>query len=206
MDRLEPNEKLAPADGQTLVESLRAGDEAAFEQLVRTQSGRMLSVARWYLTIEEDARDAVQDAFLSVFKALPTFDGRASLATWLHRIVVNSCLMKIRTRQRQPERSIEELLPTFLSDGHQATPSPTWSDTTTDLERAETRQIVRDQIAKLPESYRTILLLRDIEELDTESVAQMLDLSASAVKVRLHRARQALRTLLDPLFGGQPPC
>ena len=166
----------------------------------------MLSVARWYLTIEEDARDAVQDAFLSVFKALPTFDGRASLATWLHRIVVNSCLMKIRTRQRQPERSIEELLPTFLSDGHQATPSPTWSDTTTDLERAETRQIVRDQIAKLPESYRTILLLRDIEELDTESVAQMLDLSASAVKVRLHRARQALRTLLDPLFGGQPPC
>lgn len=206
MDRLEPNENHASADGQTLVESLRAGDEAAFEHLVRTQGGRMLSVARRYLTMEEDARDAVQDAFLSAFKALPTFDGRASLATWLHRVVVNSCLMKIRTRLRQSERSIEELLPTFLSDGHQATPSSTWEDTTTELERAETRQIIRDQIAKLPELYRTILLLRDIEELDTEAVAQLLDLSAGVVKVRLHRARQALRTLLDPLFGGQPPC
>jgi RNA polymerase sigma-70 factor (ECF subfamily) len=206
MDRLEPNENHASADDQSLVEELRAGHEAAFEQLVRTQGGRMLSVARRYLTMEEDARDAVQDAFLSAFKALPTFDGRASLATWLHRVVVNSCLMKIRTRQRHPERSIEDLLPAFLSDGHQATPSPTWADITTDLERAETRQIVRDQIAKLPESYRTILLLRDIEELDTEAVAQLLDLSAGVVKVRLHRARQALRTLLDPLLRGQPPC
>ncbi|MFO1008205.1 MAG: sigma-70 family RNA polymerase sigma factor [Planctomycetaceae bacterium] len=206
MDRLEPNEKLAPAEDQTLVESLRAGDEVAFEQLVRSQGGRMLSVARRYLAMEEDARDAVQDAFLSAFKALPTFDGRASLSTWLHRVVVNSCLMKIRTRQRQPECSIEDLLPTFLSDGHQTAPSPTWADTAIELERAETRQIVRDQIAKLPESYRTVLLLRDIEELDTEAVAQLLDLSANAVKVRLHRARQALRTLLDPLLGGPPPC
>lgn len=166
----------------------------------------MLSVARRYLTMEEDARDAVQDAFLSAFKTLPTFDGRSSLSTWLHRIVVNSCLMKIRTRQRHPECSIEDLLPTFLSDGHQRAPSPAWKATATELERAETRQIVRHQIAQLPELYRTVLLLRDIEELDTETVAQLLDLSPNTVKVRLHRARQALRTLLDPLLGGQPPC
>ena len=74
------------------------------------------------------------------------------------------------------------------------------------MEKAETRQSIRNQISKLPESYRTVLLLRDIEEYDTETVARMLELTESAVKVRLHRARQALRTLLAPLFGEDSSC
>lgn len=206
MNPSEQGKDNALAEEQTLIVGLRAGEGAAFEKLVRTQSGRMLSVARRFLVSEEDARDAVQDAFLSAFKALPTFDGRARLSTWLHRIVVNTCLMKLRSQRRHPEESVDELLPTFLSDGHQSNPAPRWGETANEVERAETRQIIREQIAQLAESHRTILLLRDIEELDTETVAQMLDLSVAVVKVRLHRARQALRTLLDPLFGGQPPC
>ena len=74
------------------------------------------------------------------------------------------------------------------------------------MDKAETREAIRNQIAKLPESYRTVLLLRDIEEYDTETVARMLEMTESAVKVRLHRARQALRTLLDPLFGEDSSC
>ena len=193
------------AEEVSLLAALRAGQDSAFESLVRLHSGRMLSVAKRFLCNSEDAHDAVQDAFLSAFKALPAFDGRAKLGTWLHRIVVNASLMKLRTKKRHPEQSMDDLLPTFLENGHQAEPAPRWKIVPNELERVETQQLIRDQIAKLSESHRTVLLLRDIEELDTETVAQMLEMSAAAVKVRLHRARQALRTLLDPLFGGDSP-
>lgn len=189
-----------------LVAALRQGDEAAFETLVRTYGGRMLSVAKRFFTNSDDAQDAVQDAFLSAFKALPTFDGRSQLGTWLHRIVVNASLMKLRTLRRHPEQAIDDLLPQFLEDGHRASPGPGWRKSLSEVEKAETRQSIRNQISKLPESYRTVLLLRDIEEYDTETVARMLELTESAVKVRLHRARQALRTLLDPLFGEDSSC
>lgn len=185
-----------------LLTALRAGEEAAFETLVRSFGGRMLSVARRFLGNDDDAQDAVQEAFISAFKSLAAFDGRSQLSTWLHRIVVNASLMKLRTKRRHPEQSIEDLLPTFNSDGHQKAPAARWKDSgPADSDRSETQALVRLQIEKLPESYRTVLILRDIEEHDTETVAQMLDLSVAAVKVRLHRARQALRTLLEPVFG-----
>lgn len=206
MERTETSSDAIGAD-EALLASLKTGSAAAFEKLVRLHSGRMLSVARRFLAQDHDAQDAVQDAFLSAFKALPTFDGRARLSTWLHRIVVNAALMKLRSQRRHPEQSMDDLLPKFLEDGHQSTPARRWNTSPSELELAENRQQIRDQIAKLPESYRTVLLLRDIEEFDTETVAQMLDLSVSVVKVRLHRARQALRTLLDPLLGGETtPC
>ena len=190
----------------SLLAALRRGEEAAFETLVRTYGGRMLAVVKRFFTDSDDAQDALQDAFLSAFKALPMFDGRSQLGTWLHRIVVNASLMKLRTRRRHPEQSIEDLLPAFLEDGHRASPSPRWKNSLSEMDKAETREAIRNQIAKLPESYRTVLLLRDIEEYDTETVARMLEMTESAVKVRLHRARQALRTLLDPLFGEDSSC
>ena len=206
MERTETSGDAIGAD-EALLASLKTGSAAAFERLVRLHSGRMLSVARRFLANDHDAQDAVQDAFLSAFKALPAFDGRARLSTWLHRIVVNAALMKLRSQRRHPEQSMDDLLPKFLEDGHQAAPVGRWKTSPSELEQAENRQQIRDQLAKLPESHRTVLLLRDIEEFDTETVAQMLDLSVSVVKVRLHRARQALRTLLDPLLGGEAtPC
>jgi RNA polymerase sigma-70 factor (ECF subfamily) len=186
-----------------LVESLRAGDVDAFEAAVRQYGGRMLTVARQLLGNEQDAQDAVQDAFLTAFRSLDQFERRSSLATWLHRIVVNSALMKRRTRSRRHEESIESLLPTFQDDGHQAQPGPRWSDSAVArIERDEVRAQVRACIDRLPETHRTVLVLRDIQGLDTETVAELLGISTDAVKVRLHRARQALKTLLDPLFGG----
>ena len=105
-------------DEATLIAQLRAGDETAFEQVVRAYGGRLLAVARRIVDSEEDARDVVQDAFLNAFRALDRFEGNAKLSTWLHRIVVNAALMKLRTRKRKPEQSIETLLPAFLDDGH----------------------------------------------------------------------------------------
>lgn len=185
-----------------LVAGLRAGEAAAYEQLVREYGGRMLVVCERLLFNREDARDAVQDAFLSAFRSLHTFDGRSQFSTWLHRIAINAALMKLRTKRRHPEQSINDLLPVFKADGHQENPGSGWSMSGAQiLERTETQQLIRSKIAGLPESYRNVLILRDIEELDTETVAEMLELSAGAVKVRLHRARQALRALLEPIFG-----
>jgi RNA polymerase sigma-70 factor, ECF subfamily len=188
-------------DEATLVAQLRAGDEAAFEQVVRKYGGRLLAVARRIVGSEEDARDVVQEGFMNAFKSLDRFEGNAKLSTWLHRIVVNAALMKLRTRKRKPEQSIETMLPSFLDDGHHEERFQSWDEPVDKLmERAENRRLVREQIDALPEGYRTVLVLRDIEGLDTEETANVLGLSVNATKIRLHRARQALRTLLAPHF------
>jgi RNA polymerase sigma-70 factor (ECF subfamily) len=190
-----------PGDEMPLVQRLCAGDDEAFATLVRTFSGQCLAVARRLLGNDEDARDAVQDAFLSCLGAIDKFEGNARLSTWLHRIVLNAALMKLRARKRKKESSIEDLLPKYYEDGHRIDPGRGWRDTVHDeLERRETRRLVREKIGLLPDPYRAVLVLRDIEQLDTETTASILGKPANAVRVQLHRARQALRTHLDPLF------
>lgn len=192
-------------DETILLERLREGDEAAYEILIRTFGGRMLSVARGLLRNEEDARDVVQSAYVCAFKGLPEFKGTSQLSTWLHRIVVNGALMKLRSRRRKPEESIEELLPSFLDDGHHAESFVGWAAQADRLlESKQTREFVREAIASLPESYRAVLLLRDIEERTTEEAADALGITPNAVKIRLHRARQALATLLRRQAGNRP--
>ena len=181
-----------------LVTRLQRGDESAFEELIRVHGGRLLSVARRFLGTSDDAQDAVQETFIKAFKAIHGFEERAQLQTWLHRIVVNTALMKLRERRRKPEESIDDLLPTFAADGHQTVESREWSDAL--FERKETAATVRQAIAMLPDQYRTVLVLRDLEERDTAETAQILGTTTTVVKVRLHRARQALRTLLDREF------
>jgi RNA polymerase sigma-70 factor, ECF subfamily len=195
---LIPRMAAKPETDAELVARLQRGDDTAFEAIVRTHSGRLLSVARRFLGNNEDAQDAVQDAFIRAFKAIHTFEARAQLHTWLHRILVNTALMKLRERRRRPTESIDDLLPAYSTDGHQVVTSRDWSDAV--LERKETAGIVRQAIAMLPDQYREVLVLRDIEEKDTAEVADILGTNSNVVKVRLHRARQALRTLLDREF------
>jgi RNA polymerase sigma-70 factor (ECF subfamily) len=194
-----PDQAPETAESQLLLR-LRSGEEAAYADFVRNHMPRFLAVARRLLGNDEDARDAVQDAFLSALKGLGSFSEGSRLSTWLHRIVVNVCLMKIRSRKSKKETSIEHLLPTFLPDGHSREPAAPWNLPSEEQERRETRVLVRAMIDHLPEGYRTVLLLRDIEELSGEEVARSMDMTEGAVKVRLHRARQALRKLLDPHF------
>ena len=190
---------------EALVARLWAGEDSAFEELVRTYTARLLAVARRILGSPEEAKDVVQETFLAAFQSLDRFRGEANLGTWLSRIAVNQCLMKLRSRRRRPEQSIEDLLPTFLPDGHQVRESALWEvSMDTVVERNEIHLLVRRAIDRLPASYRTVLLLRDIEELSTEEVAGMLGVTSNTIKVRLHRARQALRTLLEPTFRPNP--
>jgi RNA polymerase sigma-70 factor (ECF subfamily) len=198
--------RAAPGEDAALLARLRAGDQDAFELVVRTYSGRLLAVTRRILCNDEDARDAVQDALLAAFRSLDRFEGGSLVSTWLHRIAVNAALMKLRTRRRKPEESIEHLLPVYREDGHHQEAFASWNEPVdVAMTRAENRERVRRCIEELPQSYRTVLVLRDIEELDTEETAQALGISGNAVKIRLHRARQALRTLLAPHFRSAQP-
>lgn len=178
--------------------ALRAGDAAAFARLVHAHAAHLLAVTRRLLGDEHEAQDALQDAFISAFRALPNFAAESRLSTWLHRIAVNAALMRLRTRRRRNEVAIESLLPTFDATGHRVVAREAWSESAESLlERAETRDLVRRLIHRLPDDFRTVLLLRDIDQIDTAATAALLGITPVAVKVRLHRARQALRQLLE---------
>ena len=179
-------------------------DRAVCEKLFAEYGPRMLAVARKMLRSEDDAADAVQDAFLSAFAAIHRFRADARISTWLHRIVCNTCLMKLRSRKRREMLSLESLMPAFDGNGQCAQPVDPWAIQASEYAACkETRTIVRTSIDRLPEDYRAILILRDIEELDTDETAAILGLSRSATKTRLHRARQALRAVLDPMLADE---
>lgn len=199
MDAL-PGQRSAP-DETKLVAAMRAGEPWAYEHVMREHGRRLLPVARRILGSDSDAEDAFQDAMLSAFRSIERFDERARLGTWLHRIVVNSALMKLRSRRRRPERSIDDLLPRFADDGHRLDAGPVWTTPPSDeLEQREVRDAVLRRIEELPVDSRNVLVLRDIEGVDTTEAARQLGISTGAVKTRLHRARQALRTLLEQEF------
>ncbi len=183
-----------------MVERLRNGDDEAFEEMVRNYGGRLLATARRYLRSEDDARDTLQDAFLCAFKSIGTFKGNAQLSTWLHRIVVNCALMHLRVKRRRPVTDgveIDELLPRFDPAGNWIDERMSPMPVHVSFEISETKAIVRRCIDQLPDAYRIVLMLRDIEELDTQEVARLLDLAPNNLKVRLHRGRQALKVLIE---------
>ncbi len=188
----------------SLVAALKAGDKAAAETLVRTHAPWMIAVAKRILTDHAFAEDCVQEAFINVFRKIDDFEERSSLRSWLHRIVVNQALMRLRSRHNRPEAQIDELLPTF--DENALRIEGPWQFLASPeevFEREDRRAFIHSKINELPESYRVILRLRDIEELTTREVADGLGLSEANVKVRLHRARSALKKLLEPLLKGE---
>jgi RNA polymerase sigma-70 factor (ECF subfamily) len=180
-----------------VLEGLRRGDDDAFELVFRRYGARMLATARRLLNNDEDARDAVQEAMLSAFKAVGRFEGGAQIGTWLHRIVVNAALMRLRTRKRTPESSIEDLLPSYEADGHRVLQSSDEPFPDEAVERAQLVRLLRECAAELPDGYREVYMLRDVEEQSSEEVALAMGLTPNAVKIRLHRARQALMTLVQ---------
>ena len=204
LDRRPARGEPADPGERALVERLRAGDDAAFEELVRTYGPRLLGLARRLVGNDDDARDVLQESFTSAFKGLSRFAGDAKLGTWLHRIVVNRALMTLRTRRRHPEHPMDDLLPAFERNGHHASHYGAWADPERALARREARDLVRAHIDRLPDNYRAVLVLRDLEELGTAETAEALGITQNAVKIRLHRARQALRSLLDAQFRGEP--
>lgn len=182
-----------------LIDGLVAGDAGAFEELVRTRGPRMMAVALRYVTRREDAEDALQEAFVAVVRSIRSFSRASALETWLHRIVVNCSLMTLRRRRRKPETSLDE----GTMDEGAASPWRRWGAPPAHeiLAKAELRTAIRDEIAKLPESQRAVLLLRDVEGLELKEIAELLELGLSTIKIRLHRARHALQAQLGPIVA-----
>ncbi len=195
-----PDQFLTEAETE-LLKGLRSGDSASFESLVRTYSPRVLAVARRYLRNEADAADCVQDTFLQVFRNIDSYEQRSSLWYWFRGITINQCLMILRQRRRRPEESIEHLLPVFDDDGNRVEVTGSRSDgLDAPAHSVDVRRFVRQTISSLPDSYRTVLLLRDIDGYTTRETADILDIQINAVKTRLHRARSALKKLLEPVM------
>lgn len=179
-------------------EGLSLGD---FESFVRDYMDHLRAVATRMLRCEVDAADAVQDALLSAFVAREKFQGDSTVYTWLYRIVVNTCLMKLRTHSRVKLISLDDNATSNNPRGCQADAIADESERAESrMERDELRVAVQLSMIRLPECYQTILRLRDLEGFSTDQTAARLNLSRSAVKTRLHRARRALRSLLEPAF------
>ena len=195
-DLLEPVQisAISAQEETDLVAMIKTGDQVACTRLVRLFGPRMMFVARRFMCSEDDCYDVLQDAFISAFRALERFESNSRLSTWLHRIVVNSCLMKLRRGSSRHDMSLEDL-PTFNERG----PLTDTVNPSAEVEMREVRSAVRRAIDQLPEPYRKVLLLRDIEERDTATTAFLLTTTENNVKRRLRRARQALCALLEPM-------
>lgn len=198
LDVSRASQSLAAATDANLIRRLCTSDVDAFETLVRLNRGRMLATARRLLRSEHEAEDAVQDALLAAYRAIHLFAGNSMLSTWLHRLVVNCSLMRLRSKRRTPETPITNLLLHLKATGQWADPRLSLPETGEAVfESNQTRAMVRACIARLPAPYRAILILRDLEELDTNEAAKLLGISVNTAKIRLHRARRVLKMLIE---------
>jgi RNA polymerase sigma-70 factor (ECF subfamily) len=180
-----------------LLERVSARESAAFEGLMRRHNSRLFRVARAILRDDAEAEDAVQDAYLSAYRHVDDFRGESNVATWLTRIVVNQALMRLRKRQRDrvviPFKSNDDGLmeETDLSLADTQTESPP-----TATLRAEIRRLLEQNIDQLPIAFRTVFVMREIEDMTVEETAEALSIPPATVRTRLFRARALLREAL----------
>ncbi len=185
-------------DDNVLLAELRKGSPAAVEALFDRFHGKIYGLAMSILKNESDAEEATQDVFMTVFRKAFTFKGDSALYSWIYRICVNACLMRLRGKKRYETVSIEEFMPVFTDEGMHANPVGDWSK---EVERKmldkELGEVIRKFTEKLSEKYRVVFVLSDVEGLSNEETAQILGLTVPAVKSRLHRARLYLREQLS---------
>lgn len=200
----------AVAEEVLLARELLAGHTEAFDRFVEIFRNKLFQYSFLVCRQREDAEEVTQEALLRVFQSLDQLKDADRVKAWVFRIARNACLMKRRKSVFAPERelSLDELMPSSShADGHKRIEIADWSHLPDDEAfRGEMRRAIQTAIAGLPEMYKTVLLLRDVEELSTDETAGVLDLSTDVVKTRLHRARLAVRKELDEfLRAGQSP-
>jgi len=183
-----------------LVHACKSGNAAAFEELLKRYDTKLFRIAQHITHNREDAQDAVQEAFLKVFRKLTQFQENSKFSTWLTRITVNESLMKLRKQRHNKEFSIDN---NFESEDHSLTSElADWARNPEELYRGfELRNILRSELQELQPGLRVVFVLRDIEGLSTEETAEVLESTPVAVKARLWRARLKLRERLSKYFG-----
>jgi len=186
-----------------LVERARARDEGAFEELISRHEDKLSRLTTRFFTTDMDRQEVLQAAMLSAWRNLPTFEGRAGFGSWIYRVTTNAALMHLRSQKRRPEIVMDTCEPGSEVDAgamhgamHRAMigGDARWSQRPDErLQSQELRQHLQSAVDALPETLRSVFLLRHVDGLSTEGVARTLSLSGVAVRARLHRARAVLR-------------
>ena len=191
------------ASDEELVARARNKDFAAFEELLDRYEDKVFRLAYRFVRNETEAKEILQDTFLSIWRKLDTFKGDSLFSSWLYRVAANTALMRLRSQRRHPEVSTEDLPAGFL-DERRDLPAvgENWSRRPDEqLQSDELRRHIQAAVDALPELYRTVFLIRDVEGLSTEETAEVLGVSIPTVKTRLHRARLALREAISGYFN-----
>ncbi len=187
-----------------LVEALKRNEASAFERLIAEHGAMLYRVALRLMGQREEAEDILQEALLKVHQNIHAFDGRAALTTWLYRIVVNTALMRLRVQTRVPEELLDTAGPLFTDEGDHAQDVAEWALPPEQLLlRQEALGMLQQGIERLPDLYRAVYVLAEIESLPYREIAAILDLSVGTVKTRLHRARLFLRAILADYFADE---
>jgi RNA polymerase sigma-70 factor (ECF subfamily) len=197
------------SDDSELLAGLETGDDAAIELLMATYADRVFRLAYGVTRNEADAQEVVQDVFVTIFRKSASFEGRSALASWIYRITMNAALNKRRGKRSEIETSLDADLPTYRSDGHRAGERAylvaDWSQTPeAEVLSGESRAVLTRAIEGLPDHYRAVLILRDVEGLSNEEVAAAVGDTVPSVKSRLHRARMVVREQLTRHFSMSP--
>jgi RNA polymerase sigma-70 factor (ECF subfamily) len=195
----------ASVSDTALVERARNKDYSAFEELLARYEDKIYRLAYRFVRNESEAKEILQDTFLAVWRKLDTFKGDAQFSSWVYRVAANAALMRLRSHRRHPEVSTEDLPAGFLDQnqsGQVLSAGDNWARRPDDeLQSSEVRQHIQAAVDALPEIYRTVFLVRDVEGMSTEETAELLGISVPTVKTRLHRARIALRHAITEYFG-----
>lgn len=193
---IEEMEEMADSE---LVQLIKEGNENAFGIIVKRYESKAFSLAIGLTKNQEDAEEVLQDVFLTVHRKIDSFLGKSAFSSWLYRITVNAAFMKLRKNKQEKSSPVEEITPAMESEWREVSHNvvPTAEDEACEY---ELKEILADAIAKLPDDYRAVFILRDVDGLSNKEVGEILNLTTPAVKSRLHRARIMLRKKLSRYY------
>ncbi|MFQ5450532.1 MAG: RNA polymerase sigma factor [Nitrospinaceae bacterium] len=186
---------------EALVRQFQKGNLEAYEKIVERYQKKIYVLSFNLTRNPMDAQDVVQDVLLTIFKKIDTFQGKSAFSSWVYRVTLNATYMKLRSKKKEPNISLDDLLPNYNGSGYQQEKIQDWSENTESLLFTnETKEVIQKAVDQLPEKEKVVFLLRDVEGLSTEKVSEILELTVPAVKSRLHRARLFLRKKLSNYF------
>ncbi len=191
---------LIPSEDSELLTRAQQGDTAAFEALVERHRGRVYGLARRMLNSDDDAAEVLQESFISAYRNLPNFRGDAQFGSWVYRIAANHALMRLRHRKvvNQVESPLDE--PTFNDRGSLMDGVSDFKDAEGEAMDAELRRAIEQATETLGPEYKEVFVLKDLEGLSYEEIAEITGASVAAIKSRLHRARLSLRSAIDHFY------
>jgi RNA polymerase sigma-70 factor, ECF subfamily len=181
-----------------LIEEFKAGNQKSFEELIQRYSTKAFSLASRLTRNQEDAEEVLQDVFVTVYRKIGSFQGKSTFSSWLYRVTVNAAFMKLRKKKQDQSVPMEDVLPQLQNTPLIRASENLEGDRAT--QRSEVVQALELAIGKLPEEYRPVFILRDVDGLTSREVGKILNLSVPAVKSRLHRSRLMIRKRLTQFY------